>query len=221
MSDSVHPRSVNAESTLATSRLEVGKPRVTFEELRDGRRVNRIRVEHRLDHEWVAVYCLVAKNGRLVIAEQKICPYDEDARAGEWSDPPDDDPPSDKSRELHTASTRQALRAFLEYLEDECDGREFLERVFPRFELDRGMVLSEGIPRRRRRTDLDLARAAEAIANANDDGWRQAVADKMCCSTWTAYKWRTAARDRGFLNSDDELTDRARKELDKPDPRPQ
>jgi hypothetical protein len=45
------------------------------------------------------------------------------------------------------------------------------------------------------------------------------AADKMVCSPWTAYKWRTAARYRGFLDGD-ELTDHARQILDGSDSRP-
>lgn len=74
------------------------------------------------------------------------------------------------------------------------------------------------IAHRRRRTDPDLARAAEAIATADDGEWRQAVADEMVCAEWTAYKWRTAARDRGFLDGN-ELTDRAREFLPASDSR--
>jgi hypothetical protein len=67
--------------------------------------------------------------------------------------------PAAKLRELRTDSVRQELKDFLEWVDDaggtgDGAGGEYLERVLSRFQLDRTLVLSDRVHRRRQRADF-------------------------------------------------------------------
>lgn len=209
---------MNGDDSLSRSRLEVGKPHLTYMHTREsGRPENVIWLEERLDDEWVAAYLFTAQNGGHVLAEARLFPYEQDGKPGEWSRSAESVPsggiPSTQVRDLHTDRARKYARAIHEWWEDSSDdpdlAAEHLGRVLARFHLNRRVVMSSHIARRRRRLDSDVARGAAAYAG---DGRIKAAADALCCSESNAYKVIADARSRGFLE-DGELTEAGRRML--------
>ena len=174
---------------------------------------NEIWVEIRLDADWQAAYLLVAQDGRHVIAEVHLIPYENERSAllspGEWSrsSVPAGGVPFDKLRALRTD---EVLRAVRDYLDSHTDPAH-VDRVLPRFKLEREGV-ADVVPRRPRRSDADVARAAERWAEAPHGQRRRTVADATDYSESNVAKMIRDARDRGFL-AGNELTARARQIL--------
>ena len=169
-----------------------------------------ILLEERLDADWVATYRFKpTEDGDLRMVDGRISSYGSGAV-------PDHDPPSSHFRRLHTDSSRFSVREILEWLEDSADdpilAREHLTRVLARFGLDYKSVMSSA-SRRSRRSDGDVARAADAYAGARQGRKLAAVAHAMPCSVHAPSKWIADARSRGFLARNGELTERGREAL--------
>jgi hypothetical protein len=207
------------EDDLPGSRLQVGKPRITLRHARHDpdELVNEIWVEDRLDDEWVAVYRLAAEDGRAVVAAPRILPYDDQPSPllsiGESQAklPAGGFP----ARHYRSQSNRRVLQAVQRYFEDvakQPGGQQYLERVLPRFNLNLDRVMFAEPQRRPRRSQVDVAIAARAYADANPRERRQAVANAIDCSLWGADKLIREAKDRLYL-VDGELTERARQIL--------
>lgn len=193
--------SLTPDIPLPASRLEVGKPYLTMTHRRSGpggAPEDLIWLGVRLDEDWVAAYRFVPQDGKHVIAEVRVVPIDAVPAGGL---------PLDKLRSLQTDGMLRAVQEILEYKERQA-GREYLERVLPRFELDLRAMM-DVVPRRHRRSDVDVARAAAAYAAAPRNAKRRAIAKELSYSLSNASKLIKDARDRGFLTASGELTEKA------------
>jgi hypothetical protein len=200
MNDAREPRG----SGLPGDRLQVGKPRLTFTHTREsGRPEKQIWLEDRIDREWVASYSLVPQAGRPIVAETRLVPYEPDAQPGSWSrsvaGAPTGGVPWRSLRALHAQRALEHAQRVMEWwLEPESpDDPRRIRRILTDFDLY--PVPDRIKARRRRRSDVDVARAAAAYAAAPTGSKRQAVADEMCCAASTADKWIADARQRGML----------------------
>jgi hypothetical protein len=202
MNDASEPRG----SGLPADRLQVGKPRLTFSHTRESGRPEKeiwLEVRVRIDPEWVAAYRLVPQDGRHIVAEVRLMPYEPDAQPGNWSRiaarVPTYGVPWTSLRALQAQRVLEAAQAVVEWwLDSESpDDPRRISRILSDFDLN--PVPDRIQSRRRRRPDRDVARAAAAYAAAPVGSRRQAVADEMCCSIYTADKWIADARQRGKL----------------------
>jgi hypothetical protein len=194
------------------ARLAVGEPRHTYRSTREplytpGRRLGpfstRIWLEVRLDAQWVAAYRLVAQNGRPVVAEVRLLPYEEDAEAGEWSGRGSNVPAgglrTEQLRELRTEQTLESARDVVDWWDDQ-GGREFVSRIQRRWGVDpdkaRGAVRRpQAIP------DEELARIAAAYVEEcrRTRSPRKALAEREQLTPSTISNYLDAARERGIL----------------------
>lgn len=185
-------RASQAPPRLPTSRLKVGKPHITYmreKPFLDDREELTVWVQIRLDRDWVAAYKLGSEDGRHVIAEVRLMPFDPDnvAAGGITSKALD---------QLRTDEVFRAVRDFLEWVIDQ-GGSWSLEKHLPDFKIDL-LRITEAPTNRRRRATEDLELAGQAYASAPHGQKRQAVANAMSCSLSNADKWIRRAKDHGY-----------------------
>lgn len=155
------------------------------------------------------------QDGRPVVAEVRLLPYEEEAKPGEWSRDvaavPNGGPPWETIRALSKGGALLQAQEINEYRLGRLDGagdNEFPARIMRRFGFDPNAV-SDVVQRRPRLGDAVLLEVARISAKAKRAP-TQAVAEKLGYSHSNASKLRRRARERGYLTRDEKLTDTAR-----------
>ena len=123
-------------------RLEIGTPNISYRhvERQPGVLEDEVWIELRLDADWVAAYLIEPADGRPVIAEVRVLPYEDDAERralfgpGGWSrrEIPTCSAPLEKLRKLRTEQIMRAVQDSIEQLPDEA---EYLNEVLADFGL--------------------------------------------------------------------------------------
>lgn len=123
-------RSLDRETDFPGGRLEIGTPNISYRlvERQPGVLDDEVWIELRLDADWVAAYLIEPADGRPVIAEVRVLPYEDDSERkalfgpGEWSRRgiPSGDVPVEKLRKLRTEQMLRAVQDSIEQLPDEA-----------------------------------------------------------------------------------------------------
>jgi len=135
----------NRETDSPDGRLEIGEPSVTYRYVgcRAERPDDELWVEVRLDTDWVAAYLIEPRDGKPVVAEVRVLPYEDRPERtallspGEWSrdNVPSGGVPFESVRSLRS---EQILRVVQEQVEGWPDEAEYLKDVLADFGFDPG-----------------------------------------------------------------------------------
>ena len=133
-------RTVNRETDTPGGRLEVGKPNVGYRHLDRPGIPDEVWIEVRLDADCVAAFLIEPADGRPVIAEVRVLPYEDDPERkallgpGEWSrsDIPPGGAPLEKLRTLRAERILRFARDAIKQLPAEA---EYLGEVLADFGL--------------------------------------------------------------------------------------
>lgn len=203
----------NRNATLTPDCQEVGNLRYSVRRAGFDDPVERA-VWYEVRHgDWVAAYRVLAHEGRPIIGEIRLFPFEEGSRAGEWSGNPESAKGgvrSEVARQLATERTLEAVRSIFEAQIDSGNGWPL-----PRFDFDPGPA-TDVILRPHRTPLRELARdVAKPCADAKrrGDPTGLAVASHYGCKLSYAPKLKRKARDADLLTEDLELTDKTRKLL--------
>jgi hypothetical protein len=133
-------RSLNRETDFPRRRLEIGEASVDYRHVQRelGSPGDELWIELRLDDAWVAAFLIEPADGRPVIAEARVLPYDDDPQRkallgpGEWSrsDIPSRGVPFEKLRGLRAENILRVARDSIEELPEEA---EYLTEVLADF----------------------------------------------------------------------------------------
>ncbi len=154
------------------------------------------------DPRWVAAYRLEPQDGRFVIAEMRVVPYDTNARPG----PPQAGPtpaggvPATLLRVIHTEAVLKRVQADWQELLNEKDAEGFFTRIFREFDIDAKVV--EARTRRATPSDDELAALSRDYVVLCGNGTRaprRALAENRSLSAGHIAKQLHEARNRGLL----------------------
>ena len=133
-------RSLNRETDFPGGRLEIGGTNVGYRhvQLEPGSAGEELWIEVRLDAAWVAAFLIEPVEGRPMIAEVRVVPYqgDPDRNAllgpGGWSrgEIPSDEIPIEKLKSLRSMQMLRVARDLIEELPEEA---EYLNEVMADF----------------------------------------------------------------------------------------
>jgi len=204
--------SIEDDSRLATSWPEVGKARLTFHQRRTcgcgpdcqlGPSEDTIWIEVRLDQGWVAAHRIAPQDGRLIVGEVRLIPFEPTADPGEYRESavPPGGARSDLVRSISAGEALSAAVEMIDRLESEPapNAPWSIRDALRDFNVEPEQIIAR---RPHAATDAQLAEAAAAYADAYRDGARaylQVAAHRLGLSPDTVSKRRRAAQDRGIL----------------------